>query len=288
MKTIGDTIKEIRKMKNMKQDEFTLSQPAISSIESSKRNVTVETLNSILADFNLSLREFEFIRNDYQFSKSDEIFFDFTSYKNSIEIAKNREMIDRIGAYVKKYPTNFIPYCIYVISDVYSKISVNDTYDIESPESIYIWQELKKRKKWTHQEIFIMSKLFFVFPLDESLEIVGRIEIEMEKYLNFYKDIHFDLTFFANLGKFYTHKNQLELAKGYLTRALPLSEEYDKVVVENDIYAYLAIIDYLQGNLEAEAEVLDCVQRYYAMRKYPLAKDLESDWNTFFKDKIFS
>lgn len=286
MKSVGSTIKEIRKMKNMRQDAFTLSQPAISSIESSERNVTIDTLTSILQDFDLSLREFEFIRNDYQFSESDKIFFDFTSLKNSIEIAKNREMIDKLGEYIEKYPTNFIPYCIHVISDVYSKISSQDTYDVESPESIFIWKKLEKRKKWTFQEVFIMSKLFFIFPIDEGLEIIDRIEKEMKKYLNFYKDIHFDISFYVNTGKFYTHKSKLKIAKKYLTRALPLAEKYDKVVLENDAYAYLAIIDYLEGDLEAENEVLDCVNRFHAMRKPLLAKDLESDWNMFFKLEV--
>ncbi|MBC1402103.1 helix-turn-helix domain-containing protein [Listeria booriae] len=286
MKTVGGTIKEIRKMKNMRQDQFSLSQPAISSIESSERNVTIDTLTSILLDFDLSLREFEFIRNDYQFSESDKIFFDFTSHKNSIEIAKNREMIDKLGEYIEKYPSNFIPYCIHVITDVYSKISSNDTYDIDSPESVFIWEKLEKRKTWTYQEVFIMSKLFFIFPLDKGFEIVERIEREMKKYINFYKDVHFDLTFYANTGKFYTHKNQLDLAKKYLVRALPLSEMYDKVVVENDVYAYLSIINYLEGNIEAEAEILDCVNRFHAMRKPALAEDLENDWNTFFKGKV--
>lgn len=288
MKTIGATIKEVRKMKNMKQEEFTLSQAAISSIESSGRNITMDKLNSILDDFNLSLREFEFIRNDYRLSESDEIFFDFTSHKNSIEIAKNQEMIDRLGAYIKKYPSNFIPYCICVVSDVYSKISLHGTYDIESPESVYIWKKLEKRKQWTYQEVFIMSKLFFVFPLEEGLEIVERIEREMKKYLNFHKDIHFDLTFYANTGKFYTHKNKLELAKSFFIRALPLCKKYIKVHIENDVYAHLAIIDYLEGNLDAEAEVLDCVNRFHAMRLPALADDLESDWNTFFKERVLN
>ncbi|EUJ45288.1 hypothetical protein [Listeria riparia] len=133
-----------------------------------------------------------------------------------------------------------------------------------------------------------MSKLFFVFPLDDGLEIVERIEREMKKYLNFHKDIHFDLTFYANTGKFYTHKNKLKLARKFFIRALPLCKKYDKVPVENDVYAHLAIIDYLEGNLDAEAEVLDCVNRFHAMRKPALAEDLENDWNTFFKEKVLS
>lgn len=107
----------------------------------------------------------------------------------------------------------------------------------------------------------------------------------MANYIDFLKNIHFDATFYANVGKYYTHKRQFNLERKYLNKSLPLCEKYDRVIVENDTYAYLAIIDYLEGNKEAESEVPDCVNRFNGLRKPALVEDLENDWNTFLKRK---
>lgn len=287
MKSIGVTIKEIRKMKKMKQKDFSkLSQGAISNIESSERNITLDKLLDILKDFKMSLREFEYIRNDYQLNESDRIFFDFVNMKNSIEIANDPELLNHLKKHVDKNPTDFIPYCILIIEDVYTKISITNTYNVDSPEAFEIWSKLYGLKKWTYKELYVMSKLFFVFPSELGTKVIERIEKEMGNYIEFFKDIHFDATFYMNVGKYYVHKNKLNLAKHYLQKTIPLCDKYNKVTVENDAYAHLAIINYLQGDTDAENDVLNCIERYHHMRKPNLAKDLESDWNTFFKNNI--
>lgn len=286
MKSIGDTIKEIRKMKNMKQKDFSeLSQASIANIESSKRNITLDKLLSILNDFKMSLREFEYIRNDYKLSETDNIFFDFANIKHSIEIINDEEITQQVQKHLEKNPNDFIPYCIYIIEDVYKKITTQNTYNIDSPEAFQIWSNLYSRQKWSYQEIYIMSKLFFAFPQELGTKVIKRIEKEMIKYLAFFKDIHFDCTFYMNVGKYYTHKRNLDLAQIYLKKALPLSIKYDKVTIENDIHAYLAIISYLKGKKQAEIVVEDCIDRYNSMRKPRLADDLKNDWITFFKNK---
>ncbi|EUJ48698.1 hypothetical protein MCOL2_17172 [Listeria fleischmannii FSL S10-1203] len=63
-----------------------------------------------------------------------------------------------------------------------------------------------------------MSKLFFVFPNEIAKNIIKRIEKEMEKYLEFFKEIHFDCTFYMNIGKYFTHQYELVDAKIYLQK----------------------------------------------------------------------
>ncbi|MBC1935234.1 hypothetical protein HCA69_02575 [Listeria grandensis] len=287
MKSIGETIRHIRILKGFRQQDFSeLTQAAIASIESSKRNITLDKLMSVLKDFKMSLREFEYIRNDYQLSPTDDIFFDFTNTKHSIDREQGNIILKRAASYLVENPSDFIIYCMYVLEDVFLKISAQNTYDIDSPESCEIWKTLHAREGWTYQEVFIMSKLFFIFPLDTGVSIIKRIEKEMNRYLNFCKDINFDVSFYANVGKYYTHKRQFSLAKNYLNLALPLCQKYDKPSIENDAYAHLAIIDYLNGKSDAEKEVYECIQIFRTMRRPALAEDLESDWNTFFKEKV--
>ncbi|MBC1307944.1 helix-turn-helix domain-containing protein [Listeria booriae] len=287
MKPIGKTIRQIRLIKGMKQKDFSkVTQAGIANIESARKNITLDKLISILDDFNMSLREFEYIRNDYKLSPTDNLFLDFANVKNSIDREQGGKLLAQISSHMKEYPTDFIAFCLYVVEDVILKITAQNSYEVESPEAFKIWSILYDREAWTYQEVYIMSKLFFVFPVELGTSMIERIEREMANYVDFLKDIHFDATFYANVGKYYTHQRQFNLGRKYLNQSLPLCKKYDRVIIENDIYAYLAIIDYLEGDREAESEVLDCVNRFHAMRKPALAEDLENDWNTFFKEKI--
>ncbi|MBC6133889.1 helix-turn-helix transcriptional regulator [Listeria booriae] len=287
MKTIGKTIREIRLIKGMKQKDFSdFTQAAIANIESSRKNITLNKLISILDDFKMSLREFEYIRNDYALSPTDNLFLDFTNVKNSVDREQGDKLLEQISSHLEENPADFIAYCLYVVEDVVLKITAQNSYEVDSPEAFKIWSILYGRTAWTYQEVYIMSKLFFVFPVELGTSMIERIEREMANYVDFLKDIHFDATFYTNVGKYYAHKRQFELGRKYLKLALPLCEKYDRVIIENDVHAYLAIIDYLEGNKDAEIEVLDCVDRFYSMRKPALAKDLEGDWNTFFKEKV--
>ncbi|MBC1983446.1 helix-turn-helix domain-containing protein [Listeria booriae] len=289
MKTVGKTIRHIRKMKGMRQKDFSkITQAGIANIESSRCNITLDSLLSILNDFEMSIREFVYIQNDYQLSPTESIFFDFTNTKHSIDREQGDLLLKNMTSYLDKNPLDFIAYCMYVIEDVYLRITAENTYDINSPEANKIWEILNPRPEWSYQEVFIMSKLFFIFPIDIGEEMVNRIELRMIKYLDYYKDVHFDATFYMNVGKYYIHKNRLDIARKYLKKTIPLCKKYDRVTTENDAHAHLAIIDYLQGNKDAQEIVMDCVQRYHAMRKPAQAADLENDWNIFFKDKIFS
>ncbi|WP_059141492.1 helix-turn-helix domain-containing protein [Paenilisteria newyorkensis] len=289
MKTIGQTIREIRIMKGMKQKDFSeFTQAAIANIESSRKNITLNKLLSILKDFKMTLREFDYIRNDYALSPTENLFFDFTNVKNSIDREQGDELLEKISSHLVKYPTDFIAYCLYVVEDVILKITAQNSYEVDSPEAFQIWSELYGRVAWTYQEVYIMSKLFFVFPVELGTSVIKRIEREMANYVEFLKDIHFDATFYTNVGKYYVHKHQFNLGKKYLNLALPLCKKFNRVIIENDAYAYLAIIDYLEGNKDAEIEVLECIDCLRAIRKPELADDLESDWNTFFKQKVLN
>lgn len=289
MKTVGKTIRHIRKMKGMRQEDFKcITQAGIANLESSRSNITLNTLLNILEEFKMPLREFVYIQHDYKLSPTDDIFFSFTSTKNSIDRLQGDQLLEHMIAYLEENPNDFIAYCMYVIEDVYLKITEQNTYDIDSPAAKRIWETLHPRPTWTYQELFIMSKLFFIFPVDLGAEMVKRIEDRMVYYLDYSKDVNFDATFYTNVGKYYVHKNRFDLAKNYLKKAIPLCEKYDKPSVENDAYAHLAIIDYLEGNKDAENEVLDCMEIYKRMRRPEHAADLESDWNTFFKEKVLS
>ncbi|MBC1491448.1 helix-turn-helix transcriptional regulator [Listeria booriae] len=289
MKSVGKTIRHIRKMKGMKQSDFTcISQAGIANLESSRSNITLVTLLNILNEIKMPLREFIYIQNDYSQSSTDDIFLDFVNTKNSIDRIQGNQLLENMSAYLANNPNDFIVYCMYVIEDVYLKITEQNSYDIDSPAAKKVWEKMNSIPEWSYYEVFIMSKLFFVFPLDIGAEIVKRIENRMAYYLDYNKDIHFDATFYMNVGKYYIHKNRCDLAKKYLEETIPLCKKYDKPTIENDAYAHLAIIDYLNGNVDAEKEVLDCIDKYKNMRRPEHAKDLESDWNTFFKDKIFS
>ncbi|EUJ33122.1 transcriptional activator Rgg/GadR/MutR domain-containing protein [Listeria floridensis FSL S10-1187] len=126
MKTVGETIKEIRKMKNLRQKDFSnLSQASIASIESSKRNVTIDKVQSFLDDIQMSLREFEYIRNDYCLLPSDELFYDFTSAKNSIDRISGTNLIKKIDKHLENNPKDFIAYSLRVIEDVFFKKLAN-------------------------------------------------------------------------------------------------------------------------------------------------------------------
>ncbi|MBC2318746.1 helix-turn-helix domain-containing protein [Listeria booriae] len=286
MKTIGETIKEIRKMKGFTQSDFTdFSQPSIASIEKSNRSISINKLNSILADFKMTLREFEYIRNDYELSKTDELFYDFASVKNSVYAEQGKQIVNKLGKHIAENPSDFVIYCLFIIEDVFVKISQQNTYEVDSPESFQIWSTLYGREAWSYQEIFIMSKLFYVFPEEIAFKVIARVEREMIPYINFLREINFDTTFYVNVGKYLIHKNNLKKAKEYLQKAAILAKKNDKIILEIDINAHLAIIDHLNGSENAHLEVEKCINKFIVIDRELLAKDLTSDWELFFKKK---
>lgn len=286
MKSVGETIKEIRKMKNLRQKDFSiLSQASIASIESSKRNITIDKLQSFLDDINMSLREFEYIRNGYELLPSDKLFYKFTKIKNSVDRLSGITLTDDINTHLEKYPNDFIAYAMKIIEQVFIKINQEQTYQVDSPESFEIWSILYNRQSWTYQEIFIMSKLFYVYPFEIANQVIKRIEKEMQRYLEFLKEINFDCTFYLNVGKFYIHNNDLTAGNKYLEKALPLCQQYDKIILEIDINVHLLIIKYLKGNKNIEKQILEQIELYYKINRPMLAEDLKNDWTTFFKDK---
>lgn len=273
-------------MKNLRQRDFsTLSQASIASIESSKRNITIDKLQSFLDDINMSLREFEYIRNDYELLPSDKLFYNFTKTKNSIDRLSGITLTEDINMHLKEYPNDFIAYAMKIIEQVFIKISQEQSYQVNSPESFEIWSILYNRQSWTYQEIFIMSKLFYVYPFEIASQVIKRIEKEMNRYLDFLKEINFDCTFYLNVGKYFIHNNDLATAKDYLEKALPLCQEYDKIILEIDIYAHLLIIKYLKGNKSIEKKILEQIDLYYKINRPMLAEDLKNDWIMFFKNR---
>ena len=62
MKSVGQVIKDIRKSKNMTQVEFSneigISRSYLGDIENDRKNLTIDTLCSILRSLNISLLDF--------------------------------------------------------------------------------------------------------------------------------------------------------------------------------------------------------------------------------------
>ncbi|EUJ33121.1 hypothetical protein MFLO_04240 [Listeria floridensis FSL S10-1187] len=130
-----------------------------------------------------------------------------------------------------------------------------------------------------------MSKLFYVYPFEIAAKVIKRIEKEMEKYLDFLREVNFDCTFYLNVGKYLIHNKQLNSAYNYLNKALPLCKKYDKVILEIDTTAHLAIISYLSGDETAEKIIYEKIDLFKRIDRSVLADDLKNDWELFFKNK---
>lgn len=283
MKPIGSTLAYLRKNLNMSQRAFkNIKQSTIGNIEVNNTVPRVNTFLDIISELQVSLDEFMFILNDYAYDERTSLFKDIRAMRHSLYAKENVELKQRIDRYIESNPCDMFIQDLKVILDSYIEISESDTYEIDSPKSFAIYDRIEEQKIWTYEQIYVMSKLFYIFPEKRALEIVQRIDKEFEKY-NTYENIQGTrIAFLLNAGGYRISKRLYATALPLVEKARDLSYAADNLVTMSFANAEIAKVKHAHGEIE-EAQILidNAIAILSLSKKQQLADDIDHSWRNF-------
>ncbi|EUJ51564.1 helix-turn-helix domain-containing protein [Paenilisteria rocourtiae] len=299
MKTIGDTIREIRKNKRIKQEDMkSVSQSSLSAIEKG-RIPSIELFINILKELDIEMLEFFYIQNNFKLPERDHLFKLFREQKSSLDVEYMKMLQDTYDEYLTNTDDPFIR-SLRDVLDVYREINVRQSFKITHQEAYDKWNEIANRKVWYHNDIYMLTKIFYIFPVDQIDNVIGKAVRQLEKYNN-YPHIHFfKIAFFINCSRHYILEGQYLKSKPHLIAAERLANDHQEVTLRLASHFLLAYSDYIEGEHEQAQERVDRTTSIYLSleslelkdknkndipRYGRIAKDHLRDWENFLAEQ---
>ncbi|MBC1331057.1 helix-turn-helix domain-containing protein [Listeria booriae] len=283
MENIGKTLAYLRKNLNMSQRGFeNIRQSTIANIERHNNMPRVNTFLDIISELQVNLDEFMFILNGYAYDERTTLFKDIRAMRHSLYAKENVELKRRIDAYIVANPRDIFIQDLKVILESYIKISESDTYEIDSPESFAIYDRIEEQKVWTYEQIYVMSKLFYIFPEKRALELVERIDLEFEKYDSYENTKESRVAFLLNAGGYRISKQLYAEALPLVEKARDLSSASDNLVTMSFANAEIAKIKFADGEHDAAQILVDNAITILTLgEKQTLADDIARSWHKY-------
>ncbi|MBC2188668.1 helix-turn-helix domain-containing protein [Listeria booriae] len=288
MENIGKTLAYLRKNLNMSQRGFeNIRQSTIANIERHNNMPRVNTFLDIISELQVNLDEFMFILNGYAYDERTTLFKDIRAMRHSLYAKENVELKRRIDAYIVANPRDIFIQDLKVILESYIKISESDTYEIDSPESFAIYDRIEEQKVWTYEQIYVMSKLFYIFPEKRALELVERIDLEFEKYDSYENTKESRVAFLLNAGGYRISKQLYAEALPLVEKARDLSSASDNLVTMSFANAEIAKIKFADGEHDVAQILVDNAVTILTLgEKQTLADDIARSWHKYKKAHI--
>lgn len=295
MKTVGETIREIRLNKNISQSKMkSVSQSSLSAIEKG-RLPSIEMFLDILKELDIEMLEFFYIQNDFQLPERERLFKQFRDQKQSLNENYLGELIEIYDAYLAKNDDPFIEALRHILG-ISVEVNQKQSFDVESPESKDLWEKIALQDVWYHNDIYLMTKIFYTFPIDQAENVLKKALEQLEKYDN-YPQIHFfKIAFLLNCSRHYILAGSYRESKKHLVEAEKLARLHQVELFRITSHYLLAYSEYDEGNThEANARVertLNILTAMEELNKFTekdknalnydvLAEDFQRDWQNF-------
>ena len=173
----GETIKKIRKSKNMTLKEAAgeaLSVSQLSRFENGHSMITIDLFYEILTNLNTSTDEFNYIMSLDDNKKLNDYFSRIEEYANSLRYDRLKDLIDEIKA-VNPAPYSWDQFLIYFIESV---IALDKTHEKEISPAVLDY--LMQVEVWGEMELQIYA--LFGFALDvETTHFLMRTALKRSK-----------------------------------------------------------------------------------------------------------
>lgn len=161
----GETIKKIRKSKNMTLKEAAgeaLSVSQLSRFENGHSMITIDLFYDILTNLNTSTDEFNYIMSLDDNKKLNDYFSRIEEYANSLRYDRLKDLIDEIKA-VNPAPYSWDQFLIYFIESV---IALDKTHEKEISPAVLDY--LMQVEVWGEMELRIYALFGFAFDVETT------------------------------------------------------------------------------------------------------------------------
>lgn len=183
-KTIGDTVKFIRKAKNINQKKVCLnniSRSTLVKIEGNQTNPTVDTFEHILKQLGVRYDEFSLILNNFQLSERQKLLEKFNNINTSIRLKQWSALEKEMRQYLLTEPDPIIQEYLHIVRALII-IESEDDYAKAAQCVLPIWERISKNDVWFMDDIQLLTCIFFMFDSQVALTISQRLIKQTEKY----------------------------------------------------------------------------------------------------------
>lgn len=227
MKEIGHTISIIRQNKGYSQgyvSDGSLTQGAYSKFENLSTGIRINTFRDLLAKLEISLEEFEFIHNGYEYNVRDQLInrlFDM-SYNN-------KQNLDQLLAELTEYLKVHDDILLENISKICkSLILLSETGKIQQariPLQV-VWESLSKRNHFYIIDIYFINSILFLFPLETALEIKDFAFRSIDRYRDFKNIERIKINISVNIMLLLMKEKKFTEALNETTQIIKLSKKH--------------------------------------------------------------
>ncbi|WP_048627177.1 helix-turn-helix domain-containing protein [Listeria ivanovii] len=256
-KTIGEALRDIRKIKGFTQNEIVtnnLSRSTIAKIETNLINPTYNRIIIFCKQINVSLEEVIYYQHNYSVDEKQKLIYEFRNLHSSVYKDPVNKLIADLDKFLQKDNDIQIKE-LKAILNVITIFTETESVDLARKEVEFIWERLEKQDEWFHHDILILAHIIFVFE-NETLELVAnKLMNEIDKFSYFinYKRLKMGLVF--NLALFLKFAGKVEETIKYIEIGIQLATDIDNLSVKYLGYHRKAEYLLFKGKIE-QAESL--------------------------------
>ncbi|SLM86976.1 Rgg/GadR/MutR family transcriptional regulator [Vagococcus fluvialis] len=230
----GYTFKEIRKSRGLTQDDIVknhISRVTLSKFENGKMVLSMSNFKYILNAVDLTLEEFDFIKNGYSYDKKQDIITSFNNLFSNTNNEINDEIIKKCEVYLSENCSVSIK-CIKNVMYMLNFLNNSSNEKVTCYTKIYaadIWNELSVIDNWTLLDIKIINCCLHFFDKKSYLTISDMLIKNLNKYKNFSNIILLETSVYLNLTILFLMNNELKQAKKFSSLSLSKSLESKRI-----------------------------------------------------------
>ncbi|UHP09822.1 helix-turn-helix domain-containing protein [Listeria marthii] len=226
MQTVGDTLKFIRKSKNLTQQEActdALSRSNYQKIENNKITPSMDRFIQLLLNFNMTLEEFEFVKRDFTPSPKENILYLYSKIITSSETDILLNVISKCDDYLANHTDTFI-------SDIKASlegillVESEHNFELAREKVTYIWERLSKADELFWNDILILRNIFFIFENETAQHIVNRLIKQLKKYRYLHPTLPIEISLHVNRATYLILDEKYELALHYIEQSIKIAK----------------------------------------------------------------
>ncbi|EEO1968954.1 helix-turn-helix domain-containing protein [Listeria monocytogenes] len=285
-KTIGEALRDIRKIKGYTQKDIVtknLSRSTIAKIETNLINPSYDRIVIFCSKIGVSLEEVIYYQHDYSVSEKDKLIHEFRNLQNSIYKDPLNKLIHDFDNYL--LINNDIQ--IIELRAILKAITIfTESDDVQSArkEVNFIWKRLEKQDEWFHYDILILAHIIFVFDEHTLENVANKLMTEIDKFSYFvnYKRLKMGLVF--NLALFLKFANKMEKTISYIDEGIQLANDIGNLQIEYLGYHRKAEYLLYVGDIErAKALHNKALSFFELIKDEAMYNDLKKDWSNCYQ-----
>ncbi|WP_256263961.1 helix-turn-helix domain-containing protein [Listeria monocytogenes] len=280
-KSIGEALRDIRKIKGYTQNEIVttnLSRSTIAKIETNLINPSYDRITIFCKQIGISLDEVIYYQHNYSVSEKEKLIHEFRNLNNSIYKDPINKLISELDSYLL-IDNDLQIIELKAILKAITIFTETDNVELARKEVLFIWERLEKQDEWFHFDILILAYIIFVFE-DETLEnVANKLMREIDKFSYFVNYKRLKLGLVLNLALFLKLAGKMDQTIKYIDIGIQLATDIDNLSIK-----YLAChrkAEYLLYNGHAEQAFNlhnKALSFFEFIEDESMYEDLKNDW----------